>query len=154
MEHWKWHLDVSVQKMRALVPDSLHNSGSRYRFHLASSACSPGVICRNTLPQSKSHKITVVSHTEAIYDCNSVFLWTQAFHEFYKSTEKLNNLTCVPHFAWIWYTSCSFPLAWHTKITVARQRNQWLTLQVPHAFTKVSSNWNNFLSCIFELWSS
>lgn len=44
---------------------------------------------RNTFLHSKSPKIIVVSHTDTIYDSHCVLLWTHAFHESYKSTEKL-----------------------------------------------------------------
>lgn len=47
------------------------------------------VTCRNTFLHSKSPKIIVVSHTDTMYDGHCVLLWTHAFHESYKSTEKL-----------------------------------------------------------------
>lgn len=89
MQYWKWQTGVLVQKMRAAIPGSLYNSGSWYRFYLASSACSPWSIFRNTFPHPKSPEIIVVSHTDTIYDGHCVFLWAHTFHESYKSTEKL-----------------------------------------------------------------
>lgn len=89
MEHWKWQPGTSVEKMRAAIPGSLHNSGSWYRFYLASSACNPWISMQNTFPHPKLPTIIVVPHIDTIYDHQYGFLWTQAFHQHYKSTEKL-----------------------------------------------------------------
>lgn len=156
MEHWKWQPDILVQKVRAAIPRSLYNSGSWYWFYLASSACSPWSYLHAgtpffTLnhPRSLWYLIQTQYMTVTVFCCELMHFMslTKALKN---SESDLCSTFCLPE---IGYTSFSFPLAQHTEITVVRQRNQWLTLQVPHSSAKVSSNWNHFFSHICELCS-
>lgn len=74
----------------------------------------------------------IISHIDTIHDGHSMFLWTEALQESYKSTEKLMiwpefHILSVKNRLRILF----FSLAKHTEITVARQRNLSLKLQVP-----------------------
>lgn len=104
------------------------------------------IICKNTFSHPESPKIRVVSHIDIIYDGHCMFLWTL------QKQWKIQNLTCVPHFACqnrihilffspgttYWDHCCT------TKKPVTETAGSTL-------FRKVSLNWNHFF--LTYLWT-
>lgn len=107
----------------------------------------------------------MVSHTDPIYDCNSACLWTQVFHESYKSTEKLNNLCstfCLDmiHILFPWHDTLRLLLLdketsdWHCRFHSLSQKSLQTEIISCNAFLNSAHSWATQCPFNFASWFS